>query len=1722
MKILAHTSHIGTTGYNAHSQGFFRKLSEKVDLKIRNFTIGKNWKGYPCLDNDCHGIDANELDKKLLHLQTLWEKDNQRKDFPIYGYDKNFEPDVNIILNTVDHYYFHDDYKGYKIAYNVWENSLYPDNFFEKLKEFDQVWVASKWQAKMLIEQGMFKEKVKVVPEAVDSTIYHPKNIIYTDDKFRFLIFGAWSDRKSTKEIIQCFIDLFKDNKNVELILSAETGFYDDGCCNTNERLKKYNLTASNIKILNFPNRNEYVEYLQKGHVFLSCARGEGWNIPLLEAMACGTPSIYSDCGGQLEFAQNKGIPIKIKNKVLAQNFLQNKNQNSTGYWYEPDFDDLKEKMLDVYKNYSFYKQKALSEVENIVNMFTWENAANLALAHLKELDKNKLKVLTSCSFVGAGGFNAVCQNLLPELNNLCDVKVRNYTIFNNWKGYSSTPHDLDIEENHKKLLHLQTLYNQDGSRTDFPIYNYQKNYNPDINLVINESNHHYFYDSYEGPKIAYAMYETTEFQENFLNQLKKFNQLWVPSEWQKECLIKQNFPAEKIKIVPLGVDGKNFNTKNKKLKEKFTFGIFGRWDQRKSTIDLIKCFNDVFKDNDNVELLLSVDNPHDIDGLQNTKNRLKHYQLENKNIKIVNFLDKKDYIDCLKSIHVFLSCSKGEGWNLPLIEAMACGTPSIYSECSGQLQFAKNLGVPIKIKIQEKANKYIAEQFCKDIQGDYYIPDFDDLKNKMLEIYKNYDKFLKKSLRESDIIIENFSWTKSAKTAFTNIMELKESLKEKYINFINFTENNLGIEYVNNSIFNIDIKIKFLNASDNSILFEDKLNCEGGNKYFSALNSLDPSINEVLFNVYDSNDNLQFSVSKKFNANSSQYKNLNFKINYCDSSVDLSGLRFKYDKSKSKLIFTTQKDIKDIILIVKDLRKNLNLSWINERKNFSILRNWEYYSWPILNAEIDSTIFTGFKFVAYKNDKLVFDIDIPIDENNLNNKSQRQFKFLPDVDLALYDNFFSQSLDFYTKDFYQKNIHENDIVLDIGASCGTFIDFCLSKNVAKVIAFEPSKSFEVIRETFKEIENVFAENKAVSYFDGHADITTCGLSTLTSFDINKQKEADKNDLRDLHTITVETCTIDSILQKYNLEKIDVLKIDIEGFEYEVFNNLKNETIQKIKSFIIEYHHNDGALLRDCIINKLQSNNFSIENFDLDCEPSKDFNQKKGIIFAHLNRTVSIVNESGSLGDNIAWVPVVDYFQKFHNCKVNYYTPYKELFEKEYSNINFYNYNKKPDKVDFSLGCYDIDNKKWNSFNLQELAFKILGLEYIEIIPKISLPKNLKNNFSKKYVCIGSLSTAQAKFWNRKNGWIELVDYLKSLGYEVVSIDKQNNIGYGEYLNFIPSNSIDKTGNISLEERINDLYFCDFFIGLGSGLSWLAWAVGKPVVMISGFSDPKSEFYTPYRVHNKNICNSCWNDAEIEFDRGNWMWCPRNKNFECTAQISFEDVKEKVDQCIKDLSFNWGSVNDWYKNTICKEIFDEKIYEKKFTVQENDIVVDIGASIGPFIKTIVNKNPKHIYAIEPCNELFNILKQNIKNNNVSLLNLAISNKNSTVSANEIILFNYKEKQSIVNTVSFKNFIADFNIKKIDFLKLDCEGAEYDIFNDENFAWILKNTKYIVGEWHLWNTDLKNKFKHFRDNYLKFFNDFDIYAVDGVDIKWDLYNQHFFDHYTEVMIYINNK
>jgi hypothetical protein len=107
-----------------------------------------------------------------------------------------------------------------------------------------------------------------------------------------------------------------------------------------------------------------------------------------------------------------------------------------------------------------------------------------------------------------------------------------------------------------------------------------------------------------------------------------------------------------------------------------------------------------------------------------------------------------------------------------------------------------------------------------------------------------------------------------------------------------------------------------------------------------------------------------------------------------------------------------------------------------------------------------------------------------------------------------------------------------------------------------------------------------------------------------------------------------------------------------------------------------------------------------------------------------------------------------------------------------------------------------------------------------------------------------------------------------------------------------------------LSDRIALLRHADFFIGLGGGPSWPAWACKIPVIMISGFSLPNYEFYTPYRVYSTHGCAGCWNDDAVDFDHRDFFRCPHfegtERRYECTRLITGKQVIGHIDRLMRD------------------------------------------------------------------------------------------------------------------------------------------------------------------------------------------------------------------------------
>lgn len=278
------------------------------------------------------------------------------------------------------------------------------------------------------------------------------------------------------------------------------------------------------------------------------------------------------------------------------------------------------------------------------------------------------------------------------------------------------------------------------------------------------------------------------------------------------------------------------------------------------------------------------------------------------------------------------------------------------------------------------------------------------------------------------------------------------------------------------------------------------------------------------------------------------------------------------------------------------------------------------------------------------------------------------------------------------------------------------------------------------------------------------------------------------------------------------------------------------------------------------------------------------------------HKKVFISFDSEALGDNIAWMPYCLEFKKKYNCRVIVSTFYNSFFESKYPELQFVPRGRTVNDLFamFTIGWF------WNkskepvhpaTIPLQQSAANILNIPFEEIIPEIDFtPKD--RPIEEKYIAISTQSTAQLKQWYY---WQDVIDYLIADGYKVIEVSKED-------CDFI---GLTKINDKSMINTMNIIYHAEYFIGLSSGLSWVAWALKKHVVMIANFSEEGHEFTSNCtRITNTSVCHGCWNDTLFKFNMGDWNYCPENedtqRHFECHKAIPAKNVIEKI----KSLNLN--------------------------------------------------------------------------------------------------------------------------------------------------------------------------------------------------------------------------
>jgi autotransporter strand-loop-strand O-heptosyltransferase len=281
--------------------------------------------------------------------------------------------------------------------------------------------------------------------------------------------------------------------------------------------------------------------------------------------------------------------------------------------------------------------------------------------------------------------------------------------------------------------------------------------------------------------------------------------------------------------------------------------------------------------------------------------------------------------------------------------------------------------------------------------------------------------------------------------------------------------------------------------------------------------------------------------------------------------------------------------------------------------------------------------------------------------------------------------------------------------------------------------------------------------------------------------------------------------------------------------------------------------------------------------------------------------------QSSALGDSVGAMAIIEKYRIESGKDVSVLCKFPELFRGSYPNLMIY--DKQKISVDFIAeeGVWYIDNIGHNEKILTTYKFDVPLLEgYAKdfnissegVILKVDTP-NGQRPIKAKYVCIGVHSTAQCKYWNHPGAWDELCKMLRKKDLTPVVVEKDFSFGIPGHMNEVPSKAVRKLG-LPFNEVLNYLQHAEMFIGLSSGLTWVAQGLGKPTVIISNATSKDNEHINDktLRIYEESVCHGCFH--KYPFNAGDWLWCPVYRNdedrrFICTKAITPESVMQQIE-----------------------------------------------------------------------------------------------------------------------------------------------------------------------------------------------------------------------------------
>jgi glycosyltransferase involved in cell wall biosynthesis/tetratricopeptide (TPR) repeat protein len=281
---------------------------------------------------------------------------------------------------------------GKLVVIQPWEFGALPQEWVANSRQVDEFWAPSTYVRDVYVNSGVPQEKVKIVPNGIDPEKFRPEvqpMALATKKSFKFLFVGGTIGRKGSDALVEAYLRQFTAEDDVCLVIKDFGGktFYSGQTMQAQIKAAQARPNAPEILYLDTELPPDALPGLYRTcDCLVHPYRGEGFGLPILEAMACGLPVIVTAGGAADDFAKD-GFAYRIAaTRRSIGDSVSGMKLTGPGWLLEPEVQELTARMEWVVENRTEARDLGRRASEYVRREWTWENAARAAEHRVRAL----------------------------------------------------------------------------------------------------------------------------------------------------------------------------------------------------------------------------------------------------------------------------------------------------------------------------------------------------------------------------------------------------------------------------------------------------------------------------------------------------------------------------------------------------------------------------------------------------------------------------------------------------------------------------------------------------------------------------------------------------------------------------------------------------------------------------------------------------------------------------------------------------------------------------------------------------------------------------------------------------------------------------------------------------------------------------------------------------------------------------------------------------------------------------------------------------------------------------------------------------------------------------------------------------------------------------------------------------------------------------------------